>query len=124
MALKPVMFISLRTFLMQSTQGLMFAKDFLPAAWPFLVTILPFLFFIRSPFFRPVDVFSLRPAKTTALMKAPLAIFETFMAFITFIDFMVFFMVFIGFGRAMLTSKGRRYWKNNKCKSKRAVLVS
>merc|ERR1719158_1353271 len=86
--------------------------DFLPAACCALVTILPALFFMREPLTRPVAVFCLRPAKTTALAILPLAMTETrlafmaffiaaffitFMLFMAFITFMVFtaFMVFI-----------------------------
>merc|ERR1719158_2172786 len=100
--------------------------DFLPAACCALVTILPALFFMREPLTRPVAVFCLRPAKTTALAILPLAMTETrlafmaffiaafitFMLFMAFITFMVFatFMVFIAsamaakalFGRAAL----------------------
>merc|ERR1719158_1738868 len=73
--------------------------DFLPAACCALVTILPALFFMREPLTRPVAVFCLRPAKTTALAILPLAMTETRLAFMAFFiaAFFITFMLFMAF---------------------------
>merc|ERR1719234_624592 len=90
---------------------------FLPKADDFLVTILPFLFFIRSAFLIPPTVFSLRPTKTAYFARLPLAILLTrFAAFFFFIPlfFMDFFMDFIAFmdffiDFAILSSVGKKF---------------
>merc|ERR1719461_1249104 len=70
-----------------------------PWACDFLVTTFPYLFFIKSLFFKPLWVLSLDPRNTVDLARLPLAILETFMALRRFmVDFLaVFFMDFIAF---------------------------
>merc|ERR1719500_2383003 len=72
---------------------------FLPRAEDLRVTILPFLFFIRSLFFRPPVVFSLRPLKTAYFARLPFAILLTRFAFFFFIapPFIIDFMAFMAF---------------------------
>merc|ERR1719237_16073 len=77
----------------------------------FLLTILPDLLFSKSVFFKPEVVFSLRPLKTLALARFPLATFEIFIAFFAFIAFAAFmtlmalpaFIAFIAFAMACTT---------------------
>merc|ERR1719148_354611 len=91
---KPLMPSSLRAFLHASIHffSALVANFFLAAADAFLLTILPFLLFIRVAFVRPLAVFSLFPRKTEAFARLPLAILLTFMAFMP-----LFFMAFIAF---------------------------
>merc|ERR1719198_1927484 len=60
---------------------LFFAKAFMLAADAARLTILPCLFFLRSPFFKPPEVFSfLQLFQTDARARLPVAILETFIA--------------------------------------------
>merc|ERR1719148_650234 len=52
---------------------LLYPFDFLARSEAFFETILPALFFFRSDFLRPPEVFSLVPLKTEDLPRLPLA---------------------------------------------------
>merc|ERR1719157_281446 len=95
---------------------------FLPLAEPFLVTILPCLFFVKSDFLSPDDVFAIFPAKAWRLASLAETFFMAllrFMAFITafffitfmaaffFITFMAafFFITFIAFIAAAIAAR-------------------
>merc|ERR1719394_1826716 len=54
--------------------------DFLARLEALIETILPALFFFRSDFLRPPEVFTLVPLKTEALPRLPLAMTDFFMA--------------------------------------------
>merc|ERR1719148_220037 len=54
---------------------LLYPFDFLARSEAFFETILPALFFFRSDFLRPPEVFSLVPLKTEDLPRLALAIF-------------------------------------------------
>merc|ERR1719162_1151497 len=59
---------------------LLYPFDFLARSEAFFETILPALFFFRSDFLRPPEVFSLVPLKTEDLPRLPLAMTDFFMA--------------------------------------------
>merc|ERR1719395_359965 len=90
----PVIFKALRAFATAWIHG-----DFFPRALLFLLTILPYLFLMRSFEVRPPTVFSLLPRSTMALAIWPLAILLTDFFFIAFMAFMAafFFMTFMAF---------------------------
>merc|ERR1719399_1526233 len=73
--------------------------DFLAKADLFLLTILPYLFLVRSFAVKPPIVFSLLPRSTMALAIWPRAILLTDFFFIVFMAFMAafFFITFIAF---------------------------
>merc|ERR550537_1172308 len=87
--LRPKAFLAFWTAVVQPLMKLFFLES-----WDlFLLTILPYLFLIKSDLVMPVAVFSLLPRKTTALAFLPLAILLTaffFMAFIAFMAAMAF----------------------------------
>merc|ERR1719198_2757920 len=84
-ATKPLICNAFRAAATLETQSLMFLYDFLPLAWDFFDTTLPYLFLISMLLVRPEAVFSLPPRRTTALAKRPLAIMLTLFDFMTFI---------------------------------------
>merc|ERR1719491_2232474 len=63
---------------------LLYPFDFLARSEAFFETILPALFFFRSDFLRPPEVFSLVPLKTEDLPRLPLAMTDFFMAIFIF----------------------------------------
>merc|ERR1712031_137466 len=94
MAAKPVIFNALRAFATAWIHG-----DFLPRADFFLLTILPYLFLVRSFAVKPPTVFALLPRSTMALAMTPFATLLTDFFFIAFMAFMAafFFITFIAF---------------------------
>merc|ERR1719469_623560 len=67
---------------------LLYPFDFLARSEAFFETILPALFFFRSDFLRPPEVFSLVPLKTEDLPRLPLAMTDFFMAILRAIIFL------------------------------------
>merc|ERR1719491_2067826 len=74
---------------------LLYPFDFLARSEAFFETILPALFFFRSDFLRPPEVFSLVPLKTEDLPRLPLAMTDFFMAMAIFIFMLAIFMAAI-----------------------------
>merc|ERR1719224_119783 len=73
--------------------------DFFARALLFLLTILPYLFLVRSFAVKPPTVFALLPRSTMALAMTPFATLLTDFFFIAFMAFMAafFFITFIAF---------------------------
>merc|ERR1719199_178575 len=70
---------------------------FFAAADAFLETTLPALFFMRSDFCRPPEVFALAPRNTVLFARLPLAMTDFFMARFFMPFFIMDFMPFIAF---------------------------
>merc|ERR1719398_64377 len=79
---------------------------FLARREAFLLTILPYLFLIKSDLFKPPTVFSLDPRKTRTLLNFPFAILLTDFFFIAFMAFMAA-MAFIAFIALAIVSEER-----------------
>merc|ERR1712194_754314 len=80
---------------------LLYPFDFLARSEAFFETILPALFFFRSDFLRPPEVFSLVPLKTEDLPRLPLAMTDFFIAILRAIIFLamaifIFLAIFKG----------------------------
>merc|ERR1719386_684431 len=85
MAAKPLMLSAFLAAATAAIHGL-----FLPLADNFLETILPALFFTRSPLERPLPVLVVLPAKTWRFARRAETFFIAFMAFMAFIAFIAF----------------------------------
>merc|ERR1719162_593148 len=72
---------------------LLYPFDFLARSEAFFETILPALFFFRSDFLRPPEVFSLVPLKTEDLPRLPLAMTDFFMAIMRAIFMAAIFII-------------------------------
>merc|ERR1719326_2096458 len=90
----PVIFKALRAFATAAIHGC-----FLPRALAFLLTILPFLFLVKSFAVKPPTVLALLPRSTMAYAIRPRAILLTVFFFIAFMAFMAafFFITFMAF---------------------------
>merc|ERR550537_498392 len=102
--LRPKAFLAFWTAVVQPLMKLFF----LARRDAFLLTILPYLFLIKSDLVMPPTVFSLLPRKTTARAILPLAILLTVFFFIARMAFMaaIAFIAFIAFiALAILTEE-------------------